>query len=119
MQLKFKMKKINETKSPMLSRIELELEVAHNERKTPSRAELVAEIAKEFKKEKNTIYVDHIYTSYGKGKSKIIAYIYDSKEALEKIGKAKAIEEPVEEAKPEVKEEVKTETQDGEKSSEE
>ncbi|MBT4334398.1 hypothetical protein HOD61_01125 [archaeon] len=107
------MKKINEKKSPMLSRIELELEIVHNEKKTPSRAELVAEIAKEFKKEKNTIYVDHIYTSYGKGKSKIIAYIYDSKEALEKIGKAKPMEEPVEEKKEEAKPELKTETQNG------
>ncbi len=101
MLLNYKMEIIKKTKAPLLSRTNVVAEINHKEKQTPSRENIKEELSKDLKADKQLILVDHIYTNYGDNKSDIIAYIYDSKEAMEKIGKVK-IEEP----KTEVKEET-------------
>jgi ribosomal protein S24E len=103
------MKITKKTKTPLLSRIDVVAEINHPEKRTPSREEIKEELSKELKADKKLILVDHIYTNYGDNKSEIIAYIYDSKETMEKIGKVKVEEAPKVEEKTEVKEEAKVE----------
>ncbi len=107
MQLNYKMEILQKSKSAILSRTEIVAKISHIEKKTPSKEELKEALSKELKTDKNLVVIDGIYTEYGKGKSKVIAKIYESKEMLRKIERIKG--EPEEEKKEEVKESPKKE----------
>lgn len=81
------MKFLKKNQSKLLPRIEIEAEVAHTGKSTPSNASLQEEIAKGLKTEKDLVVTKHIYSQFGEGKSKIIAYVYKDKKSLEKIEK--------------------------------
>ncbi|MBT3395471.1 hypothetical protein HOA59_02755 [archaeon] len=88
---------LQKSKSTVLSRTEIVAKISHIEKKTPSKEELKEALGKELKTDKNLVVIDGIYTEYGKGRSKVIAKIYESKEMLRKIERIKG--EPEEEKK--------------------
>ncbi len=133
------MKIVKKEKSKLLPRIDIIAEASHVDKRTPSVEEVKEELSKSLKVDKELILVDHIYSEFGSGNSKVIAYAYDSKEEMEKVTKkgkkqkeaeAKAAEEakkkaeeeaPAEEEKPSEeapKEEEKVE-ENGEEAKEE
>ncbi len=120
------MKILKQEKSELLPRIEIEAMETHIAKRTPSTLEIKESLSKSLKVDKDLILVKHIYSLYGVGGSKIIAYVYDRKEDMERIIKKgkkqkeaekkaaeeakKAAEAPKEEPKVvEVKEEPKVE----------
>jgi ribosomal protein S24E len=106
------MKIIKQEKSKLLPRIDVVAEAIHVDKRTPSREEVKEELSKSLKKDKDLILVEHIYSEYGSGNSKIIAYAYDSKEDMERIIKKgkkqkEAEAKAVEEAKKKAEEDAK------------
>jgi len=79
------MKIIKQENSKLLPRIDIIAEVSHVDKRTPSSAEVREELSKTLKVDKDLILVDHVYSEFGAGVSKIIAYVYDSKENMERI----------------------------------
>lgn len=71
---------------------------------TPSNEQVKEELSKKFNKDKELIVIKHIYSKFGIHENKIIAYIYDNKEALTKFEPKKKEKE---EKKPEEKKEEK------------
>ncbi len=70
---------------------------------TPSNKQIQEELTKKLNKPTELIIVKHIYSKFGSHENKIIAYIYDNKEALKKFEKIKEKKEEVK------KEEIKKE----------
>ena len=91
-----------------------------NKGSTPSRHDLIKEIAKKFKVNENLVVIKHIYPQFGRRKTKLIVHIYEDenkikmfehenlikKHAPKLVEKEKQKEEPSEE-----KEEPKAEEQ--------
>ena len=116
--------KITEKKDePLLSRIKLTAEI-NFETATPSYEEVKKKLASALNNDEKLIVIKNIYTKFGIKKADLFAYIYNNKEAMEKIEpkqkeKKKAkVEKPVKkperakektEEKKETKEEKKTE----------
>ena len=90
---------LKEKDMKLLSRKRVSLEM-DNEGATPSRIELVKAIAKKFNVSEELIVIKHIYSQFGKKKTKIIAHIYPDKDKVKMfesqglIGKHKPKEEP-------------------------
>ncbi|MEM4702889.1 MAG: hypothetical protein QXP53_00140 [Candidatus Pacearchaeota archaeon] len=91
---------------PLTSRTEIEAKV--EAKITPSNLQIQEELSKKLEKDKELIVVKHIYQSFGKHEAKIIAYVYDSKEALKKF-------EPKKKERKQVVKEVTGETKEKEK----
>lgn len=117
------MKIISKEKSKLLPRIDVEAMINHFDKKTPSVNEVKEELSKNLKVDKDLILVEHIYSNFGIGSSKIIAYVYESKEDIDKITKKgkkqkesdkKEVpeEKPAEEASPKEEEENGKETKE-------
>ncbi len=79
------MKIIKQEKSKLLPRIDVIAIKEHIESRTPSYEEAKEELSKDLKADKDLILIEHIYPNFGIGSSKIIAYVYESKEAMEKV----------------------------------
>jgi ribosomal protein S24E len=100
--------KITEKKeNPLLSRTEVTAEITF-EKATPSKNDVKKQLASELKKDESLIVVKNIHTDYGAATARLSAFIYDSKEALEKTEprpkkEAKPAGAPKEEAKKEEK----------------
>lgn len=106
------MKIIKQEKSKLLPRIDIIAEVSHIDKRTPSTEEVRDELSKSLKVAKDLLLVKHIYSEFGSGNSKIIAYAYDSKEDMDRIIKKgkkqkEAEAKAAEEAKKKVEEEAK------------
>ncbi|MBT6735296.1 hypothetical protein HOA69_02960 [Candidatus Woesearchaeota archaeon] len=113
------MKIIKQDKSSLLPRIDIVANMEHVNKRTPSNEEVIKELSKLMKIDKELILIKHIYDGYGSGVSNIEAYAYDSKEDMalitkkgkkEKEKEAKAIEDAqkaAEEAKKKAEEEAK------------
>lgn len=56
---------------------------------TPKKTEVQEKLAELLKKEKELVIVKHVYQEFGKREAKIIAYVYDSPDALKKFEKIK------------------------------
>ena len=54
-----------------------------NKGATPSRVELVEKLAEHFKTKPELVVIKHIYSQYGKSKTKLIVNIYKDKEKME------------------------------------
>ena len=81
------MKILNKKNSDLLSRIEIEAEIEHTQKPTPSEASISDLLSKELKMSKENIIIKHIISEFGGGKSKISAYAYKDKDSLNKIEK--------------------------------
>lgn len=77
------MKLLKETQSPLLSRRRVEVLIDHNKAVTPTKAAVLKSLSDHFKTAEDTIFIQHIYTQYGEGASKVIANIYKDKASLE------------------------------------
>lgn len=101
---------LNEEKTKLLSRIELNVEIVF-EGKTPSKEEVKKAISKLKKKNEELIVVKNIYVKFGSNTANSLIYIYENKKEMEKIEpkvkevvKKKKKEKPKEEPKPGEKE---------------
>lgn len=83
------MKVLKEEKNPLLSRTSLILEEDHAAKKTPSYEDVAKKIADILKTKPELVKVKHIYSEFGKGKSRIIANVYTSLEKLKDIEEIK------------------------------
>ena len=81
MELKITKKKEN----PLLFRAEAEAEAIFFKEPTPKTEDVRKKIASMEKANENLVVVKSIYTSFGAGKAKVLAYIYKSEEDLKKI----------------------------------
>lgn len=92
-----------EHEMPLLSRKEVNAEIIF-EKATPSNADVAKSIAEKVKSDPSLVVVKHIYTKFGETKAEAEAYVYASKEALDrmepkkKVKKAKTEGEEAEEA---------------------
>ena len=73
---------LKEKEMKLLSRKRVTL-LVDNTKGTPSRMELVKEIAKKFKVKEDLIAIKHIYPQFGNNKSKLFVHIYEDKEKME------------------------------------
>lgn len=78
-----KLEVLQEKKNPLLDRREVRLRLDSYEA-TPSRTELVEEIAKKTGGKKEGVYIRKVGQSYGATKAVVTADIYESAAALEK-----------------------------------
>jgi len=112
--------------NPLLSRTEIKAEIEYTG-VTPSNEEVKQQLTKNLSANAELIVVKQIISVFGEGKSSVSAYLYENKEAMARIERAKKKkpkpgETPEEEAKPaseKPKEPEKTEEKPPEKPKEE
>ncbi len=80
--------------------------------KTPSRTQLLKELAKKLKIKENLLIIRHIYTRYGEEKAKLIAHAYEKEDIIAKLEGDKLINKHKEKPKEDKKEEVKEKTEE-------
>jgi len=77
--------KITEKKEEkILSRISVKAHIIFD-KATPSAEEVKKALASELKSDENLVVVNEIYTKYGKPEADVYAYVYTSKEEMQKI----------------------------------
>ena len=74
----------SEAESPLLCRREVKAEISFD-KVTPSNDDVKKAVAAKLKVDESLVAVKHIYTKFGKRYADVFAYIYASKEALDKI----------------------------------
>ncbi len=79
------MKIINENRSELLKRSEVIAEVTHISKPTPPEAQVKKDLSNLLKKDEALIFIKHIYTDYGQGKSEVIANVYETEQDLKRI----------------------------------
>lgn len=79
------MKILQKKQLELLPRIEITAEEEHNTKPTPSKSSIQEGLSKELKIDQDLIVIKHIYSGFGEGKSKIIAYAYKDKASLKRI----------------------------------
>lgn len=72
---------------PLLSRTEVTATISSSS--TPKKTEIQEKLSEKFNKEKELVVVKHIYQKFGKHEARVIAYVYDSLEAMKKFEKIK------------------------------
>lgn len=75
------MEVLKEKDMKLLSRKRLTL-LVENKGATPSRQDLVKEIAKKFKTDEELVIIKHIYQQFGKNKTKLMVHIYEDKDKM-------------------------------------
>jgi small subunit ribosomal protein S24e len=78
---------LKEKPLPLLKRKRVTAEIEHFKKPTPSKKEVVKTLADKLKVKEETISLLHAYSHYGVEKTKVIANVYESKEALEAVEK--------------------------------
>ena len=56
--------------------------MVENKGATPSRQELIKEVAKQFNAKEDLIVIKHIYSQFGENKTKVIVHIYSDKNKM-------------------------------------
>ncbi len=128
-----KLEVVEHRKNPLMKREEVLFSVDHGGRATPSRADLLKEVARKVKAKEDLVIIDRIFTSTGDSRSSLRVLVYKKANDIPKgkIEKMKTRMEkkkkPTGEAKPEgkpeekkaeeteVREETKEEKAEGEK----
>ena len=105
------MELIKENEMKLLSRKRLTL-MRENKGATPSRQDLIKEVAKQFNAKEDLIIIKHVYSQFGEDKTKVIVHVYSDKNKMkffehanllkkhEKKAEAPKEEAPVVEEKP-------------------
>ncbi len=75
---------LNETKMPLLGRKQVSLEVTALKQSTPSRAELMKEIASKLKTEEGLLSIKRVSQRFGSNNCKVIVNVYNSADLLKK-----------------------------------
>ena len=76
---------VEDRKNPLLKRRELMLEIWHIGLPTPPRLEVRQKVAEMLGVDVNCVYIRHIYTEFGWGKSKVEVHVYEDPEFGKKI----------------------------------
>lgn len=107
MELKIKEEKEN----PFFERKELEIELKHSGSATPSKQEIVKELASKYSAPEENILIDYIFTKKGISESIVKVKIYKKKPKIKekKVKKKKEKAKPKKEEKPKVEEKPKIE----------
>jgi len=71
-------------KNPLLKRDEVEVIIDHKGKPTPSRHDLVKDMAKKLHAKENLIIINKIHTIRGKNESKVTAFIYHKEDDIPK-----------------------------------
>jgi len=79
------MKKVEEKDIGLLQRKRVIYLLEHDKKPTPSKENVIKEIAKDMKVSDDLIKIRHIYPHFGTEKAKIIAHVYKTKEAFKKF----------------------------------
>jgi ribosomal protein S24E len=115
------MELLKERDNKLLSRRRLTL-LVDNQGKTPSRMDLVKEVAKKFKVKEELVIIKHAYPQFGRQKTKLIVHLYEDKKKLDMFEHESLLKKHTEQPKPAEKpkeapaEEAPTEkTEDGPK----
>lgn len=113
-----KLKMLNEQEVPLLGRKRINY-IVEFDLGTPSKKEILENLARSLKIDKELIAIRHIYQRFGDTKAKIIVHVYKNKEDLKKlekkVKKEESVEKPKEASKEEKKEAVKEEPKKEEK----
>ena len=80
-----KMEIVEQKENVVLKRTEVHFVIDHAGEATPTKGAVVDEIAKQTKKDRNSIVLNSIESVYGSGKSKGYAKIYKSREDAQAI----------------------------------
>ncbi|MBU1204063.1 MAG: hypothetical protein KKG60_03280 [Nanoarchaeota archaeon] len=83
------MKILEKTENPLLSRTKLKIDLDHSNQPTPKKEDIISGIAKTLNTKPGLIKLEHIYTKFSSGKSRIIAYVYKDEKTLKSIQKNK------------------------------
>ena len=78
---------LKEKSLPLLKRKRVTAEIEHFKKATPSKKEILKSLAEKLKLSEDKISLLHAYPHFGREKVKIIANVYESKEALEAVEK--------------------------------
>jgi ribosomal protein S24E len=117
--MKLIMEIIHEKKNPFMERTELMIEIEHEGKATPSRAEIQKMVAGEIKKREDNIEIKNIFSEHGMAKSKVKVFAWDKKKVMLKKKKNKKTKENKAEHASENKEEVAGEQTKDEKTTKE
>jgi len=98
---------LKEKPLPLLKRKRVTAEIEHFKKATPSKREILKTLAEKLKVSEDKILLLHAYPHFGREKTKIIANVYESKEALEAVEKINKKKKKGEEAKVEAKKDGK------------
>lgn len=93
---------MKEIKEPLLSRKIYSFEIVYTGQATPNNELVHKQLTEKTKADPSLIKIKSIKPLFGEGKANVTAYVYDSKEAMDKFEgkvKQKAEEKPKEEAK--------------------
>lgn len=77
------MRKLKETKFPLLNRIEVIYEIEHARQPTPRKEQVKKQIAAELKINEDLINIYKVATNFGVSRTRITADVYNSKEDME------------------------------------
>ena len=83
---------ITKTENPVLDRTEIEFECVYQGEATPKILEIKSKLVAILDADKNLLIIDNIQPSYGEGKGKGYAKIYNSEDSLNKIETKHVIE---------------------------
>lgn len=72
---------ISKKENPLLDRVELEVMAHHAGEPTPKREEIRDQVASAMKAEKDTVLVDHMESTFGKGMTRGYVKVYKTKQA--------------------------------------
>ena len=79
------MKILKQDKNVLLERTDIQAEYEHVKKVTPTIKDVTKELASHFKTKEELIKINHIYTDYGGGNSRIIASAYDNENSMKAI----------------------------------
>ncbi|MEM4337079.1 MAG: hypothetical protein QXG86_03675 [Candidatus Woesearchaeota archaeon] len=94
-----KLELIEKREMPLLSRTRVQF-LMDFEGATPSRQEVVREVAKKCGVDEKLVIIRHIYNRFGKKQAKVIANIYKTVEDMKKIEEKSALKKHLKEEKP-------------------
>ncbi len=85
-------KTIEETENPLMDRKEIRFEVEHKNSPTPSRAEVLNELASKLGISEDSVVIDKVATLHGRQTASGIARVYESEEVLERLESGHLVE---------------------------
>ena len=113
------LKMLSQEENKLLERKEIVFEVMHDSNATPSRAELMKEIAQNLKVDPNLMFITKIKPIYGKSCSQVVVRVYKNRAALERFENLKRLKATQEEKAQEPQAESTQESQPKEETKQE
>ncbi len=93
------MEVIKEKDMKLLSRKRVTL-IRDNKGATPSRQQLISEVASQFKVKEELVIIKHVYSQFGENKTKLIVHIYNDKDKMKLFEHANLLKKHEKKAEP-------------------